>query len=406
MEIKNPWIIIIALLVVIACGAIVVLAELHNVAAEAPLPALSARNGVVEAGLPAANGSAPVPGQLLVRNATHRIITDMAGRVVTIPANISLVLCTSPPPTTFVYMLAPEKLGSVASKPTVALTPVKTDNLSAVQENITISGPGQVNYEAYIAMHPDLVFISCESGIADPSSADLAQEKFGAIPVVCVDNARNATMYGPTLLFMGDVLGVPDVAARQNKYYQSVLAEVQQKVATIPKDKRVRVYYAEGANGLSTDPGGSCHSQLIEVCGGINAAGSNSSFSTDVVGVTKEYVLMHKPAVILSSSKEFIAQAYNDSTWQLTPAVRNHRVYLIPIKPNNWFDRPPGVNRIVGIPWTAHVLYPDLFTEDWFNAKAKEFYSLFYHVDLSDKDLADILAQNAMDEIVTQGTGP
>jgi iron complex transport system substrate-binding protein len=399
MEIKNPWIIVIALLAVIACGAGIVLAELQNMAAETPLPALSSGNGVVEAGPAGTTESALLPGQLLEQNATHRTITDMAGRIVTIPANISLVLCTSPPPTTFVYMLAPEKLGSVESKPEVAITPVKTDNLSAVQENITITGPGQVNYESYIAMHPDLVFISCESGITDSSSADLTQEKFGAIPAVCVDNARNATMYGPTLLFMGDVLGVPDVAAEQNAYYQSVLAEVQEKVAAIPEEKRVRVYYAEGANGLSTDPSGSCHSQLIDVCGGINVAGSDASFSTNTVGITKESILMWKPDMILSSSKDFIAMAYNDSTWQMTPAVRNHRVYLIPIRPNNWFDRPPGVNRIVGIPWTAHVLYPDLFPEEWFNAKAKEFYSLFYHVDLSDKDLADVLAQNEMDEV-------
>ena len=40
-----------------------------------------------------------------------REITDMAGRKVNIPENITKVLATSPPPSTFVYMIAPEKLG-------------------------------------------------------------------------------------------------------------------------------------------------------------------------------------------------------------------------------------------------------------------------------------------------------
>jgi ABC-type Fe3+-hydroxamate transport system, periplasmic component len=287
-------------------------------------------------------------------------------------------------------MLAPEKLGSVSSNTTNATG----QNLTSLSS--TLSGSmksGSTNYEAYIAMHPDLVFISCESGLTDPSATNLTQEKFGTIPVVCVDNARNATGYGPTLLFMGDILGVPDVAKEEDAYYQKVLDEVQTKVATIPEGKRVRVYYAEGTDGLSTDPSGSCHSQLIDVCGGINVATCEVSSGSGMTGITKESVLMWKPDIIISSSKDFIAQAYNDSTWQRTPAVQNHRVYLIPTEPYNWFDRPPGVNRIVGIPWTAHILYPDLFPDDWFRAKAKEFYSLFYHIDLSDEDLDNVLAQ-------------
>ncbi|MFA5221378.1 MAG: ABC transporter substrate-binding protein [Methanoregula sp.] len=399
MKINNPWILLLAVLIVIVAGFTVI--GIRSLAA--------AEDYAIGSGETAGNGSEHPPNPALTpgipvmsypggdtisrtipagQNSTYRTITDMAGRTVTIPKKISLVLCTSPPPTTFVYMLAPEKLGNVES----STTNQSGANLSSVSTNLTTTGKGTTNYEAYIAMHPDLVFISCETGISDPSSADLAQEKLGTIPAVCVDNARNATLYGPTLLFMGDVLGVPDVAAKENEYYQSVLTEVQTKVATIPEEKRVRVYYAEGTNGLSTDAGGSCHSQLIDVCGGINVAGGNSVFSSSSATVTKESILMWKPDAIISGSPEFIAQAYNDSTWQQMPAVQNHRVYLIPTEPYNWFDRPPGVNRIVGIPWTAHILYPDLFPEDWFRAKAKEFYALFYHIELSDVELTTLLS--------------
>jgi iron complex transport system substrate-binding protein len=327
-------------------------------------------------------------------NILYRTITDMAGRKVTIPTNVSLVLCTSPPPTMFVYMLAPGKLGNLQSY----ATNMTGNNISTISTNLTSTGNGMTNYEAYIAMHPDLVFISCEAGTYNATQTDQIQEKLGTIPVVCVDNARNATMYGPTLLFMGDVMGVPDVAAQENAYYQDVLSEVQEKVATIPRDERVRVYYAEGTNGLSTDGLGSCHSQLIDIAGGINVAGSNTSFSSTSASVTRETVLMWNPDAIISSGRDFVARTYNDTTWQRIPAVQHHRVYLIPVTPSNWFDRPPGANRIVGIPWTAHILYPDLFPEDWFRAKAKEFYSLYYHIDLTDEQLDDLLAQKEADE--------
>jgi hypothetical protein len=46
----------------------------------------------------------------------------------------------------------------------------------------------------------------------------------------------------------------------------------------------------------------------------------------------------------------------------------------------------------MGIPWTEHVLYPDLFLEDRFREKAKEFYAIFYHNDLSDEELTTLLS--------------
>jgi iron complex transport system substrate-binding protein len=397
MELKNLNIIILAVLVITVTG--IVLFELQGLAAEGK----STSSGVSAAG----NGNdgsniftitAAVPvamqrsGDLLISqdrgapDSSSRTITDMAGRTVTIPGNISMVLCTSPPPTSFVYMLAPDKLGGWQSSPS-------NESRQFIPQkywNLTVLSWSPVNYEAYIAMHPDLVFIGCESGNSDLSSANLTQEKFGTIPVVCVDNARNTTEYGPTLIFMGDILGVPDVAAKENGYYQAVLDEVRTKVTTIPEEKRVRVYYAEGTNGLSTDLIGSPHSQLIDVCGGLNVAGSSTTGSVSST-VTRESVLMWKPDVIITTSKEFFTQVYTEPTWQQVPAVQNRRVYLTPGQPNNWFDRPPGVNRIVGIPWTAHILYPDLFPEDWFREKAKEFYSVYYHYELSDGELTSLL---------------
>jgi len=319
------------------------------------------------------------------QNDLYRTITDMAGRKVMIPKTISKVLSTSPPPTTFIYMLAPEKLGAWLSSPSNKYIPTAYRDMPVFKW-----GKESINYEAYIAAHPDIIFVGSETG-TDLSKIDLTQEKLGKIPVVCVDNTRNATGYAETIRFIGNVLGVPDRAEVLIAYYQNVLNEVQTKVAAIPEKKRVRVYYAEGDNGLSTDPSGSTHSQLIDVCGGINVANCVINSGSGMTQVTIESVLMWKPDMIITTSQEFATQAYNDETWKKIPAVQNHRIYLTPSQPFNWFDRPPGINRIVGIPWTAHLLYPDIFPEDWFKKKAKEFYSIFYHYELSDEDLRSLL---------------
>ncbi|MBN1906983.1 MAG: ABC transporter substrate-binding protein [Deltaproteobacteria bacterium] len=324
----------------------------------------------------------------IAKDTEYRVITDMAGRRVKIPVKITKVLSTSPPPTTFIYMLAPEKLGGWVggpSKDAGKLLPKEYHNIPNIGW-----GRGETNYEAYIAARPDLVFIGVEVEL-DPSRAETVQEKFGTIPVVCIENSRNATGYAKTITFMGDVLGVPDRAKILNDYYLGVLKEVQERVATIPQEKRTRIYYAEGNNGLSTDPSGSPHSQLIDVCGGFNVAVCSVNTGSGMTEVTMESVLMWRPDVIITTSREFIPQAYKDKTWNMIPAVKKRNIHLTPSKPFNWFDRPPGVNRIVGIPWTAHVLYPDIFTENWFREKAKRFYSIFYHYDLTDEELTLIL---------------
>lgn len=318
---------------------------------------------------------------------SYRTIMDMAGRRVKIPEVISKVLATSPPPTTFVYMLAPEKLGgwfASFSGETRKYIPAQYLDIPVLSW-----GRKSSNYEAYIAMRPDLVFVGYEKG-TDPSMADLTQNKFGGIPVVCVENTKNATGYAETIRFMGDVLGVPERAQELTAYYQNVLDEVQAKIKDIPQEKKIRVYYAEGNTGLATDPGGSPHSQLIEVCGGINVADCRLSSGSGMTAVTMESVLMWNPQVIITTNREFIHHVDADISWKKLAAVQNRRIYLVPGVPFNWFDRPPGVNRIIGIPWTACVLYPDLFTKDWLKTAVKKFFTLYYHYPLSDEEFLSL----------------
>ncbi|WP_419660869.1 hypothetical protein Dvar_12730 [Desulfosarcina variabilis str. Montpellier] len=144
---------------------------------------------------------------------------------------------------------------------------------------------------------------------------------------------------------------------------------------------------------ISTDPSGSPHAQLIDVCGGINVADCQLASGSGQTPVTMESVLMWRPEVIIiTTSQAFAGHAPGDASWKKTPAVQHRRVHLPPGQPFNWFDCPPGVNRIVGIPWTAHVLYPDLFPRAWLENKVKTFYALYYHYDLSNQELEALLS--------------
>ena len=58
--------------------------------------------------------------------------------------------------------------------------------------------------------------------------------------------------------------------------------------------------------------------------------------------------------------------------------VKDGRVYTMPNTPFSWCDRPPSVNRFLGIQWVANMLYPKAYDVDMVEV-TKEFYSLLYH---------------------------
>jgi len=322
--------------------------------------------------------------------AETRTITDMVGRTVVVPSEIETVLCTSPPSTMLVYMVAPDRLAGWNFLPETEYIPEEYAVLPVVGGWF---GKETGNYETFISMHPDIVIegFTTDGGAARATVAE-RQEKMGSIPVVAVEDTTNATGYSEPIRFMGDLLGEEEQAEAMIAFYEGVLAMVTERVASIPDDERVRVYYAEGPKGLATDPTGSQHSELIELCGGRNIADCALTPGIGMTEVSMEQIISWDPDVILAGDPGFYATVRTDPLWQDITAVKTGRVYLIPRTAFCWFDRPPGINRIIGIPWTAKVLYPDLFSDMDLEPLVREYHDLFIHVSLTDDQIREILS--------------
>lgn len=82
-----------------------------------------------------------------------------------------------------------------------------------------------------------------------------------------------------------------------------------------------------------------------------------------------------------------------DEKWSHISAVKNGRVYTMPNAPFAWCDRPPGVNRFLGVQWIANMLYPDRYDVDMVE-EVKNFYSLLYWVDITDDDARELLGNS------------
>lgn len=109
-------------------------------------------------------------------------ITDMVGRTVQIPASVGNVVATSPPMTTVIYMIAPEKLTAVNFQ----WTDDELKYIPSQYAGLPVVGGGygtqDGSYEEFIASEPDMVIESIDEGEdGDLATVQERQDKFGEI---------------------------------------------------------------------------------------------------------------------------------------------------------------------------------------------------------------------------------
>lgn len=315
-----------------------------------------------------------------------RTITDAAGRKVEIPDTVTRVLAAGPPASVLVYVLAPDKLTGWVRQPGDAEKQFLMPSVRDLPTFGQLTGKGgTANMEAVLAAKPDIII---DVGTVNPTYASLAdkvQAQTG-IPYVLIDGsfARSAE----TLREAGDILGVADRAGKLADYAAAKISDLNTKLATIPESDRPRVYYGRGPEGLETGLSGSINLEILGAVGATNVAAAAGKGG--LTQVSLEQILSWKPDTILAASGKFAASVKSDALWKDIDAVKNGRVFVTPSLPFGWFDSPPGINRLIGISWLEHLFYPKQFTDD-LKAEVRDFFKLFYQVDLTDDQLATLL---------------
>ena len=99
-----------------------------------------------------------------------------------------------------------------------------------------------------------------------------------------------------------------------------------------------------------------------------------------------EQVMVADPEIIVTWDPEFDARVREDPLWAGVTAVREGRVHLSPTAPFGWIDRPPSINRLIGLRWMARLLWPDRWEGD-LAEEVRALYDLYYHVALTDAEL-------------------
>ena len=315
-----------------------------------------------------------------------RTVTDAAGRRVEIPARISRVLAAGPPASILLCTLAPEKMIGWVRTPSPTEKAYLHERVRELPEYGRLTGRGgTANLENVLKFQPDLIIDSGSTGGTYVSLANNVQEQT-KIPYLLLDGRLEKTPEIYRLL--GEWLDARDRAEQLANYAEETLSGLRRRIASIPESDRPRVYYGRGINGLESGLAGSINMEVLERVGAINVAAAAGSGSLSKISI--EQVLAWNPDVILALEPAFYASVRTDPLWSSVKAVRENRIYMAPNLPYGWFDAPPGVNRLIGVRWLMSILYPKQFPED-LRTTTREFYRLFYQVNLTDAQLDTLL---------------
>ena len=324
--------------------------------------------------------------------AETREITDMAGRKVTVPAaeNIESVFSAGPVAAIFLYMVAPDKLLGWNYE----LNDVEKSIILDKYQDLPNFGMGDaVNYEAVIAANPTIAINSGKINDTMVSDCDALSESLG-IPVVAVDNELNNS--AEAFRFMGELLGVEDHAEELAQYAEQVFTDIN-ALSDIPEEKKVSVYFGNGEDSLETAPRGSQHAQILDAINAVNVADLELGDGSRVQ-ISAEQLLAWDPDVIVvngepkadKSGSSAAEDILSNPDYASLKAVQDQKVYGTPNAPFSWVDRPAGPNRLIGMRWLSALIYPEYIKCD-INEEIHKFFDLFYHVDLSDEQLENVL---------------
>lgn len=225
----------------------------------------------------AADSQAPESSEAAASDGTVEIV-DMGGRTLTIPSpeNLERIYPTGSTALMLLYTLAPDKMTAAPSSTGSAFTEEQkkfvTEEVWDLPSYGTMSGSnGSLNLEAIKNADVQVILSMGTSTITetDISEADDLQAQLD-IPVVLFSGEM--ADYAEAYRLLGKIIDREEDAEKIIAYTSDIVEKVEAVAAQVPEEERVTLYYAEGDDGLATEPASSNRSYVFNTAGAINVA--------------------------------------------------------------------------------------------------------------------------------------
>lgn len=317
-----------------------------------------------------------------------RTFVDSCGREVEIPEEVDSIAPSGPLAQIVLYTACPDRLAGIAADfPDEAKQLIDEKYWNLPKFGQFYGKNASLNMEALIDAAPDVIVDIGEAKDTIREDMDNLHEQMD-IPVVFIEATLDTMDDAYTKI--GELIGDTKDTDRLAAYCRNVSEKADSVNAASQDEERVSVYEAFDESGLSTNARGSFQGEVIDKVGGINVADVEIVSAGSGSEVSLEQVVNWNPDVILVEEPDVYRMVTTDNAWDVLDAVKSGRVYIIPDVPYSCMGNPPSVNRVLGILWLGDILYPEKYGID-IKSEFREFYKLFYHVELDDGQIAKIL---------------
>lgn len=253
------------------------------------------------------------------------------------------VLAAGQPAALLIWALAPHRLVGWPRKPSTEALPLLPPAAAALPETGALAGGGApMSLEAAAALRPEFILDYGDMGAADRALADRIRARTRR-PFHLIDGALANTP--DALRTGGSLLGDPARGQRLGRMAETLLGAWRAERAPGPT-----FYYARGADGLETAFLGALATEVLEGGGWRNIA----TGGRDIGRVSREQVVAWDPEVVVTLDRRFAEAAADDPVWRSRPDGSRRRLLLLPDRPFGWIDRPPSLNRLLGVHWAVH----------------------------------------------------
>ncbi len=319
-----------------------------------------------------------------------RVFVDSCGREVLVDKEITKVALSGTLAQIVVFALAPEKMvGLVSEWDSMAKEYLATEYYQMPVIGQLYGGKGEINLEELLAVAPQLVIDIGEAKDGMAEDLDALQQQTG-IPFVHIDAYLDNT--AEMFRIVGELLGAEEQAEKLAAYWTTHFDMVNDILADVGEGK-VDLLYIAGDEGLNVVANGAYHSEVIDMFSNNIAIVENPSAKGTGNEVDMEQLLLWNPPYLIFDSESIYDQVAERPEWQNMDAVKGGRYYEVPAGPYSWLGFPPSVQRILGMMWMEQLFYPEYCDFD-LKAAVKEYYSLFYHCELTDAQYEALVANS------------
>jgi iron complex transport system substrate-binding protein len=338
-----------------------------------------------------------------VEESATRIIIDHNGDEVEIPAEVNRVAVTTIYPLPAMLSMYLGSADKIVGIHPVSMAAAKSGILGQIYPELLEADTSWIqgealNIEELMKLKPDVVFYS------GGATAEAEALRNAGIPAIGVHATKwefdCIETFDQWVDLLDQVFPGQDRVAGVNAYAQEVLDDIQEKVANIPDEERVRALFLfQYDDTVMITSGKNFFGQYwIDCAGGINAAEGLSEVGSNAT-ISMEQVYEWNPDIVYITNftptqpADIYNNAVRNDDWSSVAAVQNRRVYKMPLGAYRSYT--PGVDTPLTLLFMAKTMYPDVFSDVDLNAEVKSYYKDYFGIALTDDDVQSMFNPSA-----------